>query len=108
MRPERSLHGRFLWAQASIVVVLLVAFALAIAQFVDVLENELLERMVRSELDALPSHVGEVDIKGAMDADGLRRWSIPITRQRDLPEPLRGMSEGVPGCLGRRLRHFRG
>ena len=73
MRPEGSLRSRFLWALASIVVVQLLAFALAIGQFVAVLEDELLERVVRVELDELPHSVGNEDIRGVIGTDGLQQ-----------------------------------
>ena len=50
MRAEHSLHSRFFWAIVVIVALLVTSFAVALTLFVDVLEEELLERVVRTGL----------------------------------------------------------
>jgi signal transduction histidine kinase len=97
MRAEHSLHSRFFWAIGVIVALLVTSFAVALALFVHVLEEELLERVVRTELQEMPGNAnadaGSVD--NTPHAEGLRRWTVPATDPGGLPPPLRRMPEGV-------------
>ena len=94
MRAEHSLHSRFFWSIGVVVALLVTSFAVALALFVDVLEEELLERVVRMELQEMPGN----EDQGAVDqthVGGLRRWTVPATDPRGLPSTLRRMPEGV-------------
>ena len=93
MHPERSLRVRFAWALTGLVGLLLALFAIALGLFVDVLEDELLTRVVTMELHEMSSRA--LGSPGAVDVAGLRRWTVPAGDQRRLPEPLRTMDEGT-------------
>lgn len=95
MRAEHSLHSRFFWAIGVIVALLVTSFAVALALFVDVLEEELLERVVRTELQEMPGKADAGSIDHTPHAEGLRRWTVPATDPSGLPPPLRRMPEGV-------------
>lgn len=95
MRPEHSLRSRFLWAFGSIVLLLVTAFALAMAQFISVLEDELLTRVVRIELQEMSANPVQGPTATITRTDGLRRWTVPVEDQQALPAPLRDMREGV-------------
>lgn len=95
MRTEHSLRSRLLWAFGSIVVLLITAFAVALAQFVDVLEDELLARVVNVELHEMPDHPADDPRTWTTQSGGLRRWTVAADDQTELPGPLRRMREGV-------------
>jgi len=95
MRAEHSLHSRFFWAIGIIVGLLVTSFAVALALFVDVLEEELLARVVRTELQEMPGNADAGSVDHTPHAEGLRRWTVPATDSRGLPAPLRRMPEGV-------------
>jgi signal transduction histidine kinase len=95
MRPEQSLRGRFFLALASIVLLLLAIFAVALGLFVVVLEDQLEARVVRIELDELLGREARNSDAAGGQTGGLRRWSVPVEEQDDLPAPLRLMPEGV-------------
>ena len=95
MRAEHSLHSRFFWAIGIIVALLVTSFAVALALFVDVLEEELLERVVRTELQEMPGNAAAGSLDHTPHAEGLRRWTVPATDPSALPPPLRRMPEGV-------------
>jgi len=77
------------------VVLLVVAFAVAVAQLVDVLEDELLARVVTIELHEMPGHPAHDPGARTTERSGLRRWTVAADDQRELPAPLRRMREGV-------------
>ena len=95
MRAEHSLRSRFLWALGSVVLLLVAIFAIAMGLFVDVLEDELAARVVRVALYEMPGHVAHGGESTSDQSGGLRRWSVPVDDQRELPAPLRRMHEGV-------------
>lgn len=95
MRTEHSLRSRFLWAMGSIVLLLVIAFVIAMAQFVDVLEDELLARVVTIELDEMRANPVQGPTTASTRTGGLRRWTVSADDPRELPEPLRSMREGV-------------
>lgn len=95
MRTEHSLRSRLLWALGSIVVLLVMVFAVALAQFVEVLEDELLARVVKVELDEMPGHPAYDPRARSIQSGGLRRWTVAADDQHELPAPLRRMHEGV-------------
>ena len=89
MRAEHSLHSRFFWAIGVIVALLVTSFAVALALFVDVLEEELLARVVRTELQEMPGNADAGSVDHTPHAEGLRRWTVPATDPSGLPPPLR-------------------
>lgn len=95
MRAEHSLRSRLLWALGGVVVLLMAVFAVAIGLFVDVLEDELEARLVRVELLEMPGQATHSHESSTDQAGGLRRWTVPVNDQHELPAPLRRMPEGV-------------
>lgn len=95
MRAEHSLRSRVLWALGAVVVLLVAVFAAALGLFVDVLEDELAARVVRGELHEMPGHATHHPASFADRVGGLRRWTVPVNDQRELPALLRRMPEGV-------------
>jgi signal transduction histidine kinase len=95
MHPEHSLRSRFLWAMGSIVLLLVTAFVIALVQFVDVLEDELLARVVTIELNEMRTSPVQGPAVTSTKTGGLQRWTVSADDQRELPEPLRNMREGV-------------
>ena len=74
---------------------LVAVFAVAMGLFVDVLEDELAARVVRVALHEMPGHATHGPESSTDQAGGLRRWTVPVNDQRELPAPLRRMPEGV-------------
>jgi signal transduction histidine kinase len=95
MRLEHSLRSRFLWALGSIAFLLVTTFAVAMAQFIDVLEDELLARVVKIELQEMRANPVQGPTATTTRAGGLRRWTVSAADQRELPAPLRNMRQGV-------------
>ena len=93
---EHTLRRRFLWALIGVAALLVASFGIALGLFVDVLEHELLERVLTTELDEMRSGTGvEGTVSSAAHAGGVRRWAVPVADQQALPEPLRQMQQGL-------------
>ncbi len=95
MPAEHSLRARFLWALAAVIVVMSLAFSVALGQFVQVLEQELLRRVVQIELQEMTGTEIPASDPITESGGGLRRWVAPVDQQARLPEPLQHMREGV-------------
>jgi len=95
MRPEHSLRARFLWALAAVIAVMSLAFAFALSHFVEVLEQELLRRVVQIELQEMAEFAIPAIKSNSGRGGGLRRWTVRVDQQALLPEPLHHMREGV-------------
>lgn len=95
-QPEHSLRRRFLWALVGVVALLVASFGVALGLFVDVLEHELLERVVMTELDDMGAGTAvELPRSASLHVKGVQRWSVPLADQRELPGPLREMRAGM-------------
>lgn len=95
IRTEHSLRHRFLWALIGVSGLLLASFGVALGLFVDVLEHELLERVLTMELDGMPARVSaEGAATPGEPVAGVRHWTVPAADQQGLPAPLRRMPEG--------------
>jgi signal transduction histidine kinase len=70
-------------------------FGVALGLFVDVLEDELLARLVTVELREMPDRAIGDPGRSTGGTGGLRRWTVPADDQRGLPAPIRRMPEGV-------------
>lgn len=93
---EHSLRRRFLWALIGIVALLVTSFGVALGLFVNVLEHELLERVVTTELDEMRGGTAaEGTGSSAAHAAGVRHWTVPVGDQQGLPETLRQMQPGL-------------
>lgn len=95
MRAEHSLRSRLLWALGGVVALLVTVFAITLGLLVGVLEDELAARVVGVELHKMPGHVTHSPESTGEQSGGLRRWTVPVDDQRELPAPLRRMREGV-------------
>ncbi len=95
MSAELSLRARFLWALAAVIVVMSLAFSVALGQFVQVLEQELLRRVVQIELQEMTGTATSATDPVVDQGAGLRRWVAPVDQQARLPESLQKMREGV-------------
>lgn len=71
------------------------AFAVALGQFVQVLEQELLRRVVQIELQEMTGTATSATDPVVDQGAGLRRWVAPVDQQARLPESLQKMREGV-------------
>ena len=71
------------------------AFSVALGQFVQVLEQELLRRVVQIELQEMTGTATSVSDPVVDQGAGLRRWVAPVDQQARLPESLQKMREGV-------------
>lgn len=95
MRLEVSLRTRVLAALFSLVALMMAAFTVSIVVFANVLEQELLARMVNEELREM---IGEEALHGRAELDrhtGLRQWSADVGDEASLPAPIRTMQEGA-------------
>ena len=95
MPPEHSLRARFLWALAAVIAVMTLAFSVALGHFVQVLEQELLRRVVQIELQKMTGTESSATDPITDQGGGMRRWVAPVDQQARLPEPLQRMREGV-------------
>lgn len=95
MPAEHSLRARILWSLAAVIVVMSLAFAVALGQFVQVLEQELLRRVVQIELQEMTGTATSATDPVVDQGAGLRRWVAPVDQQARLPESLQKMREGV-------------
>ena len=93
---EHSLRRRFLWALVGVIALLGTTFGIALVLFVNVLEQELLERVVTMELDEMPGQVALLGVAPSGErVAGVWRWTVPATEQQRLPGLLREMPDGV-------------
>lgn len=95
MRPEHSLRSRLFLGIAGIALFLVTAFGLAFWLFIDVLEDELLVRVVRMELSEMPEYVARGQSPPDPVAGDLHRWTVPVDDPNALPARLRQMPEGI-------------
>ena len=95
MPAEQSLRARFLWALAAVIAVMALAFSFALGHFVQVVEQELLRRVVQIELQKMSGSDVPAAEPVSDQGGGLRHWVAPVDQQTQLPEPLRRMREGV-------------
>lgn len=78
MRPETGLRARFLWALAAVIAVMTLAFSVALGHFVQVLEQELLRRVVQIELQKMTGTESSATDPITDQGGGLRRWVAPV------------------------------
>ncbi|MBK6453845.1 MAG: hypothetical protein IPF84_15585 [Proteobacteria bacterium] len=71
------------------------AFSVALGHFVQVLEQELLRRVVQIELQKMTGTESSATDPITDQGGGMRRWVAPVDQQARLPEPLQHMREGV-------------
>lgn len=95
MPAEHSLRARFLWALTAVIVVMALAFSVALGHFVQVLEQELLRRVVQIELQKMTVTETPATEQASDQEGGLRRWVAPVDQLAQLPKPLQEMRDGV-------------
>ena len=81
MPPEHSLRARFLWALAAVIAVMTLAFSVALGHFVQVLEQELLRRVVQIELQKMTGTESSATDPITDQGGGMRRWVAPVDQQ---------------------------
>jgi signal transduction histidine kinase len=96
MRFNGSLITRFLLATSVLVVVLCTVFALAVYQFIELLEDEMLNRMLVREMQELKLQVAAEPNRTLPAYGGLSAYIVRDQHDRArLPQELAGLSRGV-------------
>jgi signal transduction histidine kinase len=96
MRFSWSLQTRFLLATSVLTLVLCTAFAVAVLQFIELLEDELLNRTLVREMQEFKAAVAADPHARPPSASGLRGFIVRTPEDRAaLPGPLTGLSNGV-------------
>jgi signal transduction histidine kinase len=96
MRFSWSLQTRFLLATSVLTVVLCTAFGIAVYQFIELLEDELLNRTLVREMQVLKPEVARDPHERPPRASGLMGYIIRTPQDAaDLPQELKPLSVGV-------------
>ena len=96
MRPSWSLRARFLLATSLLTLVLCTVFALAVHQFIELLEDELLHHTLVRELQELKSELVADPQARPPAASGLTGFIVRTPAERAaLPKELQSLAEGV-------------
>jgi signal transduction histidine kinase len=107
MRLNWSLQARFLLATSVLTLVLCTAFAFAVHQFIELLEDELLHHTLVREMQELKQAVGADPRARAPTASGLGGFIVRTpTEQAALPPELRNLSTGTHEDVSLRGRTF--
>jgi signal transduction histidine kinase len=96
MRFSWSLQARFLLATSVLTLVLCIAFSFAVHQFIELLEDELLDHTLVREMQHLKEEVATDTRARAPSAAGLRGYILRTPAdEAALPLELRGLTNGV-------------
>src|SRR5436309_92526 len=91
-----SLRARFLLATSVLTLVLCTVFALAVHQFVELLEDELLNRTLVREMQELKTELSENSQAMPPSASGLSGFIVRTPEDRaTLPAELKSLPNGV-------------
>ena len=91
-----SLRARFLFATSLLTVVLCAVFAIAVHQFVELLEDELLNRTLVREMQELKAELAEDPQARPPSASGVSGFIVRTPAERAaLPAELASLSDGV-------------
>jgi signal transduction histidine kinase len=96
MRFSWSLRTRFLLATSLLTLILCTAFAFAVNQFIELLEDELLHHTLVRDMEQLKEEVANDPRARAPRAAGLSGYIVRTPADKDaLPMELRGLANGV-------------
>jgi signal transduction histidine kinase len=103
----RSLQARFLLATSVLTLVLCTAFGIAVHEFIDLLEDELLHHTLAREMQQLKEEVATDPHARAPSARGLRGFIVRTSADKDsLPLEVRSLADGVHEDVSLRGRTF--
>jgi signal transduction histidine kinase len=107
MRFSWSLRARFLLATSVLAAVLCTAFAIAVYQFIELLEDELLHRTLTGDMQQLKTEIAADPHARAPSATGLSSFIVRgPADQAALPRELMSLSDGVHEDISIRGRMF--